>query len=295
MRRRWLVQALMASGVLNAVLMALLFIVMVKERSLHAVLPYRPQTWHQIAPPLDQQAYEALKQQPYEALLSLLNDRTALRAGYRMRDVALGILVTRYDLDVTRALGHTVESKSFLHDGAVFVLRERDYKRLLRFIQEQQAPFTTYGLYRRLPKTADAFCMTPEYLQFYTLIHRLNPACCQRPTVLALCRESGWSLLTQFCAEQKEAGEWSSSRAYRLLVDIVHRGGRTAAYLLVINSPQHALQELDDRTVAAIVTLLNVRTQEAVACCQELVHSSRPFSVREQARLFLYQKQEIKS
>jgi len=287
MQRNWTLQALLVSGTLNILLVGLLFFVMLKEQVTHRLLPFRPYV-QTIYPPLERQAYDALQAKSYPELVALLEDRTRLRAGYRMCDLALGILVTEHDVDVERALGHGVVYQRFFEKAVVLErLCYRDMKKIGLFLRKQYAPFTPYGLYRRLPQTLEAFSHTPECRILRTLLHRFEPACCTQATLLALCHEIPWPVLERLCTQAKERGDLSVHRAQSFFVDAVYAGSRTAAYLLVIHSPGHALEEFDHVTVTHILCLLDVKTQEAITCCQSLLRSHRPVSIVERARAFL--------
>lgn len=288
MQKTWPMQAFILSIFLNLVLIAVLCFVMIKERPTRLFLSFRPYLGQLVVPPLDQAGYEELKRKAYPELVALLEDRTRLRAGYKTCDIALGILVKDYDMDIGKALQRSLRSKIFFKDALVFEgISRRDFKRIGLFIRTHRYPFTPSGLHRRLPETADVFAQTEEYRILRALVRRLHPALCTPSTLLVLSQQLPWSMLENLYRQQQQKGELTEQRACEFLVDAVYTGSRTAAYLLVIHSPSHSLDEFDHATVMHILALLDVKTQEAVACCQSLVHSQRPTAIVEQARHFL--------
>lgn len=282
MKRKWIIQAFIGSSVLNIALLFILFAVMWKEYPQQLRLSYLPAPlW---VPPIERQQYEALASLPYESLCSLIEDKTSVKNHYKIRDVALGILVSKHQVDVKKLLGREIAAKPLYDKGCIFPgLTNKDFIHIQKMLHICQMPFTPEGLFNHLPQSTSSFCVSEPYLQLETLICRLIPKGISTNILIKLCQESGWPLIESLWKEQRQGSDYSSLRARQFLLDALDQGSRQAAYLLILSSPQHYLEELTDVDVGKVLEKCDVQTRELVLCCRHIAATNRSRVVRELA------------
>ncbi len=272
----------MASLTANAILIALLALMVWKEASESGSLAFRPALY--VKDILQIQDYQALCQLPIYEVVDALDNKNQMGKGLQVRDVALGILVSKHDIDIEKILGRSMKSRKLFEEGLLFPsVKGKDFKKIVTYLQTHEAPYTAKGLYKRLPHTANAFFATEVFLQVETLVHRIAPACALKPSVLLLCQEAGWPVLEAYWQKQRAGADYSLPFAQQFLQEALHHGSRQAAYFLVLSSPGHRLDELDDFAVERILSKLDVKTKEVERCCRHIALSARPRSIQELA------------
>ncbi|MCH9609661.1 MAG: hypothetical protein S4CHLAM45_00500 [Chlamydiales bacterium] len=258
---RWLKQTLILSLGLNVVFVALLFHLAYRDSSSRLNFAYRPGRPETLEIALPQEFASA----SFETLIENLKDP-------KCRKHALSALVKGHDFDVERALGSPPQKR----------LSDEDYKAICRFAKEEQYPFTARGLYKRLPETGKIFCFTPEFIQLQTLFARTQLPI-ENEILITLVSEGEFETLATYFRKQQEGANYEEGRRRQLLLDYIHDGSRTAAYLLLLTDYDFALATLPDEETVDLLQLLNVKTAEALRYCKALLDSSRSPLCKEKA------------
>ncbi len=285
---RLLVQVLILSAALNALLIGLFFYFLVRESPLH--FAYAPKKVTVVKKePLDSESLNSLRSKSYDSLIALLEDRREAKEGYLVRDFALAALYTYHHFDPYRGLQKSsLETCRWEELTFFFHLSDAEFEQLLAFNERERYPFTLEGLFKQLESSPDDrdllahLCQTPPFLQLQTLFNRTGLPI-QKGTLLKMVSEGGWHPLADFDSEQKMACDFSARSRQRLLVNYLESGSKTAAYLLLITDPDFALKQLTDRQAHCLIELLDTRTQEAVGFLTRLAGSPRDENLIEKA------------
>lgn len=289
-KSKWLVQILILSGGLNLALLATFFYFLIRDNPLHFSFPPVVEKIEKHAPP---SLLPKLTAATYEQLLQLLSDKRIVEEKYKVRDFALGTLATYHDFDVTRALkrGKLSQIKWVFGENSFSLfpgLADEDFRHLQLFAMQERWPFTTQALFRAIAEgKADLslqvfFCHSPEFLVFETLFARTHVPL-QKGVLLKMALEGGWDKLQAFYEEQEAGCDLGDARRQKLLVDYLEAGSKTAAYVLLLTDPSFALNDLDDRRVCILMSLLTTKTSEAQLYVQKIVELPRSEAVRNQA------------
>lgn len=289
-KSRWLVQILILSGGLNLALLATFFYFLIRDNPLHFSFPPIVEKIEKHAPP---SLLPKLTAASYEQLLQLLSDKRIVEEKYKVRDFALGTLATFHDFDVTRALkrGKLSQVKWVFEESSFSLfpgLADEDFRHLQLFAMQERWPFTTQALFRAISEgKADLslqvfFCHSAEFLVFETLFARTQVPL-QKGVLLKMALEGGWGKLQAFYEEQEKGCDLSDSRRQKLLVDYLEAGSKTAAYILLLTDYSFALNDLDDRRVCMLISLLTTKTSEAQSYVQKLTELPRSEAVKNQA------------
>ena len=271
MSNRWIKQALILSGGLNIVLVALFFYLVCRDSQTRLFFAYKPVKLEKVAPPT------LLEGKTYEELITLLSDR-------QLRLPAVHTLITNFDFDLQRACMQLTPRR----------MSNDDFEKVTHFAKEEIYPFTAKGLYNRLPETAELFCYTPEYVQLETLFTRSRLPI-TRQTLLTLASEGSFETLSAYLLEQKAGANYGEQRRQQLLMDYINDGSRTAAYLLLITDLDFAKNSLTDDELIDLLQLLNVQTAEASTFVKALLDSTRNDVCKRKAldRLSDYEGEEV--
>jgi len=291
-KSRWLLQTLILSAALNVVLVGIFFYFLIRENPLH--FSFQPKEDIKVEKtPLSPSFLGRLQALSFDHLVELLSDQRMVEQGYRVCDFAAAALATFYDFDVPRALGkRQLPIRKWLFDETTFTLypglKEPDFATLIIFAQTERFPFTTKGLLQRI-ETSERdtqlltyFCHTPEFILLERLFARTGLPI-SKGTLLGMVREGGWERFVSFYERQEQRSDFSDKTRQKLLVKYVESGSKTAAYLLLITDPEYALKQLEDRHVAQMLELIDVKTKEATHFAQALATSPRSDEVRERA------------
>lgn len=130
-------------------------------------------------------------QMSFNQLVLELSNKQEIADGYKVCDLALGILTSYHYLDLSKALmGESIEEREvmFIHTdgGEQFSLclypnvKEYHYSLIKGFIKECKYPWTSEGLFAELKIKKEnaptdltaAFMMSKEFIAIYTFVHR---------------------------------------------------------------------------------------------------------------------------
>ncbi len=251
MSNKWLKQALFLSGGLNIVLVALFFYLVCRDSQARLFFAYKPTKVEKVIPPA------LLEGKSYEELIALLSNS-------QFRQAALSTLVSKFDFDLERAsISHSIRR-----------MNDEDFDKVIQFAKEEVYPFTAKGLYNRLPQSAELFCYTPGFVQLEMIFTRLNLPI-TRQTLISLVSEGSYETLSNYLLEQKLGANYGEERREQLLMDYIHDGSRTAAYLLLITDLEFAKNALTDDEIIDLLLLLNVKTGEASNFAKAILESHR--------------------
>ena len=290
MSKKWLVQALILSGLFDIALIAIFFYFLVQDNAfLFTFLPSNETECEAISfnPELESLSFEQLRE--------LLLDVKMLEKGYRVRDLALGVLVSDHHLDLIRAVGRPF-SQSRLTFGetqlSVFPgLNHEDFQNIFQFTQRERWPLTSKGLFYEIEKggmeSVDTdlvifFCRCPEFIAFETLFVREHFPI-QKGTLLKMAIEGGWERLEHYFKSQEKKSDFSDRMRQALLLDYIEGGSKTAAYLLLLIDYSFANTELDDRGVSQLIDLLIDNTPEVLTFLETISTSQRSEQVCQKA------------
>ena len=266
MPKQWLKQTLILSLGLNGVLVALFFYIAYFG-------PPSKQSYTYLPTEINLNKAEILPDLSFEELILALEESSR-------RDSALATLVQLHAFDLERACGRRSARR----------LGDDEFKAVINFAKQEVYPFTTEGLYKRLPEASEVFVATPEFVQLEILFKRSGVPI-PRQTLLTLIAEGRYETLADYNQAQRAGANYGQVRRRDLLLDYVHDGSRTAAYLLLLTDVEFAQNELMDDEVSDILQLLNVKTMEATQYANAIFTSSRSEVCKKKAydRLCQYQ------
>lgn len=300
-KSRWILQTLILSVVLNALLLCIFFYFLISDHSLH--FSYHPLIEVEpIQPPVPTSFLERLHSVSFDHLMELLSDDRKIGQGYQVRDFALGALAVFHDFDVERGLGRGPLSKrKWEYEGMSFLifpdLHEEELTLLQTFARTERWPYTAKGMFKHIqekgvtksdPDLISFFCHTPEFILVETLFARTHLPI-QRKAVLSLVLEGGWERLSAFCEKQQHSTSFSDTVRRAFLMEGVNGGSSTAAQLLLVTDLTFAVEELSDPQIEQVLQLLTSNTEETLQFVQQVVSSPRGDKAREKARTCLSQ------
>ena len=285
-------QTLILSAALNVVLIGIFFYFLILGNPLHFC--FQPEEDAKIEKtPLSPAFLVRLQTLSFDHLVELLADRRMVEQGYRVCDFAAAALATFYDFDVPRALGkRSLPMRKWDFDETAFTLypglKEEDFDKLTAFAQTEIYPFTTKGLLRLIAanekdtQLLSYFCHSPEFILLERLFARTELPI-SKGTLLGMVKEGGWERFEDFYRQQEQTCDFSDRARRKLLVEYIEGGSKTAAYLLLVADPEFALNQLEDKDVAAMLDLMDVKTPEAAQFVRQLVDSPRGDEVQTRA------------
>lgn len=188
---RRLTQALMISGSLNILLLALFFYWMVRDKPLPSSYQLKPADQEQQHPPLADERTSAevitlFKHMPLEQLIAKLKNQQLVENGYSQRDLALACLTAFHYFDLNRALAGqpipeqkrilslvSADGKGTKTDLMIYPgLSQQQYQAIVHFADTERWPLTSQGLFQAMKQPdsdADnsslpaAFMLTPSF------------------------------------------------------------------------------------------------------------------------------------
>ncbi len=308
-------QALFISGVVNIILICLLFYLIARDKP-PAYFESKPTVQEEI--PIvsaigksNAQVIRELRKMPFEQLLTKLGDTQVVEDGYAQRDLALAVLVDVHHIDLLRALGKTnipEQPRTVIFgkhkNGKDALLRvypaftDSHFDAILQFIRTEKWPFTAQGLHQLLresfeqgrqldPSLVEAFFLTPEFLAFDTLFTR-SQSPLKRKILLKMICEGDWQLAFSFAEQQRLSQDLSPARRQKLLLDYMDQNSKFAAYIILKTDREFARHKLDDEHVLTMLRLLTKRTADAERFAKELLTSPRSDKVWKMAARSLY-------
>ncbi len=287
--KRWILQTLILSGILNALLLGLFLYFFIYDTPFSfSFLPEKEQIQ---SAPLSVQSLSQLQSLSFEELEKHLEDFRMIRDGYHARDLALASLVSFHHFDIERALGRgrLVRRKWLFGEQAMVVfpgLTDEDFQLVRKFIRQERYPFTTCGIFEKIkggeaePALLSYFFHSPQFVQLEILFSRAQVPI-QRKKLLDLVVEGGWERLDRYYAMQERGANFSAERRRALLCDYMGGGSVAAASLLLVTDFQFAVQNLEDSQVSQLLDLLD--GEEIGTYCQIIALSPRSDEVRKKA------------
>jgi LysM repeat protein len=306
---RRLVIALIFSGALNVVALALLFYFSVKERPPTPYFESKPALEHEGQGPLvidhsNNEVIRYFKKMPLDWLMARLGNREPVENGYTQRDLALASLVEFHHFDIERALSGRIpaEQKRVIEYGkyrdgtpaelTVFPgLTDGQYEAIVAFSKREKWPLTAKGLFTTLKKQeadtrdqtlVDSMMMTPEFLAVNMLFERSGVEI-DKQDVLKMILEGDWILLSNFVTQQKVTQDLSTQKRQKLLSDYIEIESPTGALILIKSDANFAKLKLDDAEVMHILELLDTKDPAAQAYANDIFASPRSEAVRKKA------------
>lgn len=300
-RFRILTLALIFSGALNIALIATIAVFLGQESKSNLEIS-------SLAPPRKEEKLSnavylnSLAKLHFRELVAQLTNRDLIEDGYTKRDLALTWLVSCHFFDLEKALdGAPIQRRRLrlseektveLYPG----LSEEQYEAVVRYAYQEKWPFTPKGLFAFLQRQSSprdesltqAFALTPEFYAL-TVLFQKSGSPHEEATLIQLACEGTWDLLERFSREQAQMLDLSPDKRRALLLGYLAFRSPTAAALLLRTDFDFALKSLNDRGILDLLALQQVKNEEAVRFCTELLKSSRSDAVWEKSAQLLYQ------
>ena len=309
-QNRWLTQAFILSVTLNIGLILTLFLLFVKEKIVPEVLDHRP-VFEETLPLAKEHnnADEILKLEAltFDQLILKLNSKDLVEDGFMQRDLSLGLLVSKYHFDISKALAPKNPHPRILalgnNKGHVVMrvkvfpgLNDEEFSKMLHFANTERWPLTSHGLFKQIQEKGqeaeeslvDAFYLTNEFIEVETLFQR-SDSIQNRKTILDLIKSGDWPMLEAFAKSQKEAKDLSVARRQRFLLDYIGRNSKEAALIMLQTHGPFAVKKLDDAHVIAMLELLDEKNAHSEAFAKAMLLSPRSDAVWRVAAKRLFQ------
>jgi len=312
---RRLIIALIVSGAMNIILLAIFFYWNVRERPPTPYFENKPAERNEQLSPLaidhgNSEIIRYFKNMPLEWLVARLNNTQLIENGYTQRDLALACLISFHHFDFERALGgHSLPTQKRklvygkFRDGRAAELivypglTEKQYEAIVSFAATERWPLTSQGLFLSLRKgehakqnstLTDAFFITPEFLTVERLFSR-GEVPVDKQELLTVLLEVDWITLISFVEQQKTSQDLSEARRQRFLLDYIEHGSKASAFLMLKSNEAFATNKLDDKHVMLILQLLENKSPEAELFAKALLTSPRSDAVWHLAATRLYE------
>ncbi len=295
---RWLKQVILLSGSLNFVFIVIFSYFLVRASPFPCAFEYIPS-------PLKPEAatrysnIELMRQLAKlapEELVEKLKDNADAEEGYRVRDLALALLVRRDHFDLPRSLGRrnlsarlikVKEATLALYPG----LTDDDFSKIVTFYEQERWPQTPKGLFLLLakekmradPTLLQACALTNEFLAVEALFKGVK-AQIKKKWLLALLSEGKWDWLSRYLASQKAVFVVTDEKRRELLLTYLRGGSQTAASLLLLCDYDYCLKRLDDASVVKILDVLPASSKRADVFAKQLQAGARGDLVQQKAK-----------
>ncbi len=234
----------------------------------------------------------------FRELAALLTNTDFVEEGYRKRDLALSILVSKHFFHLEKALGAALSQKRvFEVEGTPFPLfpglTDDQFQAIVRFAYLEKWPLTGQGLFALLQKNkrpqeaslAQAFSLTPEFYALSALFQKGQ----SQADLIDLAVEGTWPMLESLLLEQSQMLDLSVEKRRRLLLSYLALQSKAAARLLIQTDFDFALKRLEDKGILDL--LLCIEKADAPpfrAFCLELLKSSRSDPIWHKSAELLY-------
>lgn len=243
----------------------------------------------------------------FESLMRLLKDHEGIEEGIAKRDLALSVLASKYDFDVSRALlGQEVQTKTLsLDQQEDYVplysnLSDSQYRLIHSFLDREQWPFTSEGLFNRMVEgqsessLKDAFFLTKEFMLLEALY---CPVDISKEELLGLMKEGPWKLVEQFVHSKPLVQNFSNPLRVQFLCQYLEFTSTAAAKLILKVDPEYALSKLSDDKMVTLLGLLEEKTEISQNFILHLALGPRSSWVKQEAcrMLYYYLGQEFKN
>ncbi len=308
-KSRWFLQMLIISGALNVGSFTALFYISFHEGKKELSFDMKPSEKRKER--VHNEFLSRLASLSFEELLLLLKHRKLLEDGYRVQDFALTALATFHHIDVDRALcsfplqkrelyasmkGSTEPVKMRFYPG----FTQEHFDTLLRFIEIEEIPWTTEGLFLRLKKgeaslnasLVDAFSLSSEYLLVRALFQRAK-LFLPREIIVALLLQGDWDILERFFQSQKASHDFSQRALSELLHQYVSSRSKIAAQILLEWDKDYILNYFDNEELIYFFRLIPPDRPSFLAFLKEIICRPRSDEVWQKAARILFESAAI--
>lgn len=298
---RSLTLALFFSGTVNLLLVAFIFFWAITDRPptpyCEVITTQQKQTRVIASSPSNTHVIKAFNALPYELLITKLKKKALVEDGFTERDLSLAVLVTYYDFDIEKALGHRAGSVSkrlmSLDQGKESVqvfpgLTEEDFEAISTYMETEKWPFKSRGLFQFLKKEAyaddpslkEAFSLTKEYQLVESLFKGLSV---DKEAINSLIAEGDYLSLSALCERIRKKVEPVAELRQRFLLPLIQNGSKLAAETLLRTDYEFSLKRLSDSTVEKIVAVLEASDPESLRYLTSIAASPRSDAIKNQA------------
>lgn len=258
-----------------------------------------------------QEVLMELSQLSFLELVDRLSNQEMVENGLTERDLSLSCLMGLHHFDVERALlifEEPKEIRSFSWKVGqdqqsivlplCFGLTDSHFEVLIDFAKNEEFPFTSEGLFKRLKqegilaeesKLRDTFSLTPEFWTVEHLFSRAKVMPSQQE-LITLILEGSWDQLNTFVQEQKQLNDTSDKRRVAFLLDYIRAHSSQACVLMLKNEEKSWIKKFSDDDVIDILKCAPISLEDGEKLAQEMLISPRSQKVWQQAVLFLYAK-----
>lgn len=306
---------LVISGILNIILVVLIFYWAISERPPTPYFELKPASEREQQAPLaidysDSEVIRYFRRMPLQWLISRLTHMQLVENGYTQRDLALASLVAFHYFDLERAFAGLPkpEQKRLIvygkfRDGrsAELVvypgLSEKHFEAICAFANTERWPLTSRGLFLALqkeekedydPYLLDAFFMTSDFSTLEMLFSR-NESPVTKDELLKVILEGNWAQLSDFVQQQKKLQDLSQARRQKFLLAYAANKSKAAAQLILKTDGAFAARKLDDHQVRMLLQLIDEKSPQAELFALTLLASPRSNEVWELAANRLYE------
>jgi hypothetical protein len=230
---------------------------------------------------------------PHSGLVEKLKSDELVEDGYKIRDLALALLVRRDYFDLPRALGKAGVQVRWIEVGsrklALFPsIGDEEHRKIQTFLNEERWPLTSQGLFLSLKRYPNdialnqACTQTTEFLNVEMLFKECKVV--KKKWLLTLLSEGKWDFVERFVREQKQRLDLSAERRLSFLLGCLQRGSQTAASLLLLTDFETCLKRLDDTTLVQLLDRLPSTSKRGELLSKRLLESPRGNLVQAKAR-----------
>ena len=306
-KAKWLTQALIISGTLNAGLLSTFIYSAVKDS--HSLILGRSYADKEVDISKAKQLQDLLASYStfsFQDLLPKLASTDHIGAGYTRRDVALACLIRFHHFNLDRALGGGGLQKrkiSFAHKEGreIFTvdtfpsLADYQYQAIIKYAKTEKWPLTARGLFLKIQSTRppydssllEAFCLTKEF-DFIRLLFSKTGVGLKKEHLVALLSQSSWSILEETAEHLQSHNNFNASQRRQFLLALLFQGSKIAAKILLEVDQEYCLKDLDNKTVIHLCDLLGDRVNASFL--KSLLESPRPDDVWKKAATLLYEQ-----
>ena len=232
-------------------------------------------------------------QKKFSELASELSNKELISDGYKICDLAIGIMSSYHYLDLSKALmGETLEEReiSFVHrdGGEVFSLslypdlKEYHYSLIKAYIDEYKYPFTTEGLFAEIKiqknnaptDLISSFMISKEFTALYTFINRFFN-CLEKEELLYILSMGSYKDIEKFYYLYLENMEKPLDVARYFFKTYCSYNCREAAALWISIDQEYVLHQLDNIELSLVLNLVDNKD-----FLEKLYKSSRGIAIR---------------
>lgn len=312
-KNRNLSRALIASGAINIIVLALFSYWISRERlpTPYCQLKSKKQTSVvSVTNPIEiTENLRNFSKLTSQQLVDLLQSNHPIGPTYLERDLALACLVAYHHFDLARSLKpqdlpkqkHVIKLTSDSKKPNILTLypdlSSRELNAIIKFANTERWPMTPQGLFLMLKKQSqageldptliEAFALTSEFWSMELLLSRTDQTL-TRKKIAHFLADGNWENLKQFAEQQSKLNDFSDSRRRQILLEYIQMHSSNAAEFLLKFDPDFALKKLEDQEILLILDLLAEKTDEGERFAKRLLTSPRHVKVWQKAAHCLY-------